>query len=62
MDKRTKIGILGSTNGTSLQPIIDAIENIAELKVDGVDYFGTGSFGLPDTCKILKMANWSSGA
>ena len=26
MDKRIKIGILGSTNGTSLQSIIDAIE------------------------------------
>jgi lipopolysaccharide transport system ATP-binding protein len=38
--------------------VLDAIENISELKVEGGDYFGTGSFGLPGACKILKMANW----
>lgn len=38
--------------------IYDLLENACELTVDGGDYFGTGSFGLPTHCKILTKSNW----
>ena len=38
--------------------ILDWIEYAASFTVDGGDFFGTGSTGLPDSCKILAKAEW----
>jgi lipopolysaccharide transport system ATP-binding protein len=38
----------------------DYIEDAASITVDGGDFFGTGSSGLPSHCKILAKANWST--
>ncbi|MFB2771539.1 ABC transporter ATP-binding protein [Pelatocladus sp. BLCC-F211] len=40
--------------------ILDYIEDAASVNVDGGDFFGTGSSGLPSHCKILAKANWST--
>jgi lipopolysaccharide transport system ATP-binding protein len=39
---------------------LDYIEDAASITVDGGDFFGTGSSGLPSHCKILAKANWST--
>jgi lipopolysaccharide transport system ATP-binding protein len=38
--------------------VLDWIERADQLSVDGGDYFGTGSFGLPAMCKTLTRAEW----
>ncbi|MDQ3918840.1 MAG: ABC transporter ATP-binding protein, partial [Acidobacteriota bacterium] len=38
--------------------ILDCIENAAEVVVEGGDFFGTGSPGLPSHCKVLTRAEW----
>jgi lipopolysaccharide transport system ATP-binding protein len=40
--------------------ILDYITDAAFITVEGGDFFGTGSFGLPGHCRILHKANWSS--
>jgi lipopolysaccharide transport system ATP-binding protein len=40
--------------------LLDWIEDAASVTVDGGDFFGTGSFGLPSHCKILAKAHWST--
>jgi lipopolysaccharide transport system ATP-binding protein len=40
--------------------ILDHIEDAAPITVDGGDFFGTGSYGLPSHCKILVKTNWST--
>jgi lipopolysaccharide transport system ATP-binding protein len=42
------------------QEILDWVEDAASINVDGGDFFGTGSQGLPSHCKILTKASWSS--
>jgi lipopolysaccharide transport system ATP-binding protein len=41
---------------------MDYIEDAASVTVDGGDFFGTGSPGLPSHCKILSKASWYTGA
>lgn len=38
--------------------IYDLVENVMELTVEGGNFFGTGSNGLPSFCKTLTLANW----
>jgi lipopolysaccharide transport system ATP-binding protein len=38
--------------------VLDVIEYAAVLNVDGGDYFGTGSSGMPELCKILLKNSW----
>ncbi|HEY9298153.1 MAG TPA: hypothetical protein VIQ31_17710, partial [Phormidium sp.] len=38
--------------------ILDWIEDAASTTVDGGDFFGTGSPGIPTHCKILVKADW----
>ena len=38
--------------------VLDYITEIAYITVDGGDFFGTGSLGLPSHCKILQKAEW----
>jgi len=38
--------------------ILDYIENAASMTVDGGNFFGTGSEGLPIHCKILYKVQW----
>ena len=40
--------------------ILDYIEHAAFINVEGGDFFGTGSNGLPNHCKILYYAEWSA--
>lgn len=40
--------------------VLDYINEIAYITVDGGDFFGTGSLGLPNHCKILHKAEWST--
>lgn len=40
--------------------VLDHIENAANVSVDGGDFFGTGSPGLPNLCKFLVNAEWST--
>ncbi|MBD2124683.1 ATP-binding cassette domain-containing protein [Trichocoleus sp. FACHB-262] len=40
------------------QEILDYIEDAISINVDGGDFFGTGSYGLPSHCRILTKANW----
>jgi lipopolysaccharide transport system ATP-binding protein len=40
--------------------ILDYITDASLITVDGGDFFGTGSSGLPGHCKILHLAEWSS--
>jgi lipopolysaccharide transport system ATP-binding protein len=39
---------------------LDYIEDIGTVTVDGGDFFGTGSYGLPNSCKVLVRTNWTS--
>jgi lipopolysaccharide transport system ATP-binding protein len=39
---------------------LDYVEHAAQLAVEGGDFFGTGSMGLPSHCKVLTPAHWSS--
>ena len=38
--------------------VLDYITEIAYITVDGGDFFGTGSLGLPSHCKVLHKAEW----
>ena len=38
--------------------VFDYIKEIAYITIDGGDFFGTGSLGLPSHCKILHKAEW----
>jgi lipopolysaccharide transport system ATP-binding protein len=38
--------------------VLDFIENATELMVEGGDFFGTGSIGLPSHCKVLTRSSW----
>jgi lipopolysaccharide transport system ATP-binding protein len=38
---------------------LDYIEDAASINVEGGDFFGTGSPGLPTHCKILAIATWT---
>ncbi|MBD1845955.1 ABC transporter ATP-binding protein [Cyanobacteria bacterium FACHB-63] len=40
--------------------VLDYITDVAPSIVEGGDFFGTGSGGLPNHCKILKRAEWST--
>ena len=42
------------------QEILDWLEDAASIQVEGGDFFGTGSSGLPGSCKILTKTEWSS--
>ena len=42
------------------QEILDWLEDAASIQVEGGDFFGTGSSGLPGSCKILAKAEWST--
>jgi lipopolysaccharide transport system ATP-binding protein len=42
------------------QEILDWLEDAASIQVEGGDFFGTGSSGLPGSCKVLAKAEWSS--
>lgn len=39
--------------------VLDYIDNAVEIIVEGGDFFGTGSIGLPSHCKVLTHASWS---
>jgi lipopolysaccharide transport system ATP-binding protein len=38
--------------------VLDQLENATEITVEGGDFFGTGSFGLPTHCKVLTRSRW----
>jgi lipopolysaccharide transport system ATP-binding protein len=38
---------------------LDYIEDAASINVEGGDFFGTGSPGLPSHCKLLTMVTWT---
>lgn len=38
--------------------VLDYIRDAASITVDGGDFFGTGSAGLPTHCKILTRVDW----
>ena len=38
--------------------ILDFIQNAGELMVEGGDFFGTGSIGVPSHCKVLTRSSW----
>jgi len=38
--------------------VLDLIRDAVEVNVQGGDFFGTGSIGLPSHCKVLTRANW----
>ncbi len=40
--------------------VLDYITDVAPSIVEGGDFFGTGSGGLPNHCKILNRAEWST--
>jgi len=42
------------------QELLDWIEDAASVTVEGGDFFGTGNPGLPNHCKILTKAQWST--
>lgn len=39
---------------------LDYVRDASSFSIDGGDFFGTGSPGLPTHCKVLAKANWSS--
>jgi lipopolysaccharide transport system ATP-binding protein len=41
------------------QEILDYVRDASSFSVEGGDFFGTGSSGLPSHCKILTKADWS---
>ncbi len=38
--------------------VFDYVKEVAYITVDGGDFFGTGSLGLPSHCKVLHKAEW----
>ncbi len=40
--------------------VLDCVSRAAEIVVEGGDYFGTGSKGLPAHCAVLIRSQWSS--
>jgi len=40
--------------------VLDCIEYASEIVVEGGNFFGTGSIGLPSHCKVLTRAEWSA--
>ena len=44
------------------EEILDWVEHAVTFVVEGGDFFGTGSTGLPSHCKVLTLARWSSEA
>jgi lipopolysaccharide transport system ATP-binding protein len=40
--------------------VLDRIEDAVTVSVDGGDFFGTGNPGLPNLCKFLIKAEWST--
>jgi len=40
--------------------ILDLVTDAAEIVVEGGDYFGTGSKGLPSHCSVLTRCSWKS--
>ena len=38
--------------------VLDCVEYASEIVVEGGDFFGTGSIGLPSHCKVLTRAAW----
>ncbi len=40
--------------------ILDWINYATEILIEGGDFFGTGSIGLPSHCKVLTRAEWRS--
>lgn len=40
--------------------ILDYIKSAVEILVEGGDFFGTGSIGLPTHCKVLTRADWKA--
>jgi lipopolysaccharide transport system ATP-binding protein len=40
--------------------ILDWVERAAEVVVEGGDYFGTGSSGIPSICRVLTRAHWTA--
>lgn len=40
--------------------ILDCVARAAEITVEGGDYFGTGSKGLPSHCPTLTRSHWSA--
>jgi lipopolysaccharide transport system ATP-binding protein len=39
--------------------VLDTIANVCSFEVIGGDFFGTGSLGYPNNCRILHRSNWS---
>lgn len=42
--------------------VLDYLENAGVWHVEGGDFFGTGSQGIPRLCKVLYKAEWSTAA
>lgn len=40
--------------------ILDWVDDASSITVDGGDFFGTGSHGMPSHCSILTHASWSA--
>jgi lipopolysaccharide transport system ATP-binding protein len=40
--------------------VLDHIKDAASFAVEGGDFFGTGSVGLPTHCKVLTKVDWSA--
>jgi len=66
---KCRLNCLPLANGTYRLPIyfayresevLDYIQDAASIVVEGGDFFGTGSTGLPKKCKILTNAEWWS--
>ena len=45
----------------SKRVVLDLIKEVTSLAVNGGNYFGTGSQGDPEYCKILHHSSWSYG-
>jgi lipopolysaccharide transport system ATP-binding protein len=46
------------SNGES--ETLDLVNDAAQIHVEGGDYFGTGSVGLPSLCKVLSRSEWKT--
>jgi lipopolysaccharide transport system ATP-binding protein len=44
--------------GQKEEEILDLVSNAAEISIEGGNFFGTGSKGLPTLCKTLTHASW----
>ena len=42
--------------------VLDWLFDVAKIAVNGGDYFGTGSQGIPENCKVLKKSYWFTDA